>query len=1010
MKLHKVLSIFTFLLLVMASASRADDTEIFNNPGSGTVARPNVLIVLDNTANWSTPFDFEILALKTVIESLTDSYNVGLMMFTESGGANKGPDGGYVRYAMRQMTTTNKAALATLINGFNKVNDRSNNGKSALTMYEAHQYFANGASYAGGPAGNNLNGKVKSDSAAFATGTANYFMDSQTCGNNYIIYISNGPVQDNANDTATATTKLSSLGGNTTSIAISPNGSQSNVSDEFSRYMASSGYSIVTYTVDVLPGTTGQGPGWTRLMQSMASESSGKYFSTNDLSSLTIALNQIFTEVQAVNSVFASSTLPVSINVRGSYLNQVYMGVFRPDGNSSPRWAGNLKKYSLAPDASDNLILVDKVGFAVENASTGFISPLSQSFWTTSSTFWTSTYYPAVQASGGISDLPDGDLVEKGGAAQKLRTAYSTDLATRNLYTCTGSCVANSLLSSTPFADSNVNITQAGLGAASTTERTQIINWIRGQNNKSDDNPSALSTSVRGYVHGDVLHARPAVVNYNRYGDDRDVMIYYGANDGIFHAIKGGSDDADGIEKWGFVPSEFFPTLKRLRDATPIIDTTNTKPYFADGPIGIYQLDANNDGRYTSGDGSGDKVYLFIGMRRGGRIYYALDVTNPDAPVFLWKITGGNADDFQELGQSWSEPQVATIRLTSQASAPVLIFGLGYDAPANDPSTQGTATMGRGVMMVDATTGALIWQTGPKVSTGATYLQTSGMTYAIPANLTVVDSNLDGKADRIYAADTGANIWRINIHDIDKANWTVTKLAALGGNAAANRRKFLFAPDVVLAGVEVTHDSILIGSGDREHPFDTTIANRYYMIKDDSAVNAVRGTTITEGTTTANVNELLDVTTNMIQTGTDAQRTAAAAALASAAGWYIQLSAGEKVVSGSTTLGGTTFFGTNIPATYAASTCTGNLGEARLYGISYTDGSATTDYNADGSILTADRYQVRPGGGYPPTPVPVSVRIDGKDYQAVISGTKVVNPGGTVIGRRYRTYWQRLID
>ncbi len=344
----------------------------------------------------------------------------------------------------------------------------------------------------------------------------------------------------------------------------------------------------------------------------------------------------------------------------------------------------------------------------------------------------------------------------------------------------------------------------------------------------------------------------------------------------------------------------------------------------------------------------------------------------------------------------------------------MLIFGAGYDAPADDATPQGTATMGRGVMIVDAVTGAMIWQAGP-ITPGlpsSSYKTVSGMTYAIPSTMSVLDTNSDGKADRIYAPDTGGNIWRINIHDTDKANWTVTKLAQLGGSGA-NARKFLFPPDVVLAGTTVTTDTLLIGSGDREHPLDTTIQNRYYMIKDDPALNYERLTPILEGTAGSNTGVsgfLLDVSTNLIQAGTTTEQAATKTALAAASGWYITLDAGEKVVGGSATLAGTTFFGTNKPNASSSTSCTGNLGEARIYAVAYTDGSSTTDLDSSGTLTTADRFQVRPGGGLPPTPVPVSVRINGKDYQAVISGTKVINPTAPVIGRRYRTYWHRLID
>ena len=155
--------------------------------------------------------------------------------------------------------------------------------------------------------------------------------------------------------------------------------------------------------------------------------------------------------------------------------------------------------------------------------------------------------------------------------------------------------------------------------------------------------------------------------------------------------------------------------------------------------------------------------------------------------------------------------------------------------------------MGRGVMVLDATTGNPIWQAGPAPA-GATYNKTvSGMTHAIPAALTLYDSDRDGNIDRIYAVDTGANVWRINVNDADPTNWTVNQLASLGGTGA-NARKFLSQPDVIPADPTNNFDSLLLGSGDREHPFDTAIQNRYYMIKDDHGLTATPSTPITEGT------------------------------------------------------------------------------------------------------------------------------------------------------------------
>ena len=74
---------------------------------------------------------------------------------------------------------------------------------------------------------------------------------------------------------------------------------------------------------------------------------------------------------------------------------------------------------------------------------------------------------------------------------------------------------------------------------------------------------------MRASVHGDVLHSRPGVVNYNRTGDDNDIVVFYGGNDGMLHAVKGGRGAGGGTELWAFVAPEFFPKLKRLHDNVP---------------------------------------------------------------------------------------------------------------------------------------------------------------------------------------------------------------------------------------------------------------------------------------------------------------------------------------------------------------------------------------------------------------------------------------------------------
>src|SRR3989338_8397443 len=258
--------------------------------------------------------------------------------------------------------------------------------------------------------------------------------------------------------------------------------------------------SVITYSVAT--GFTAVPPAAiTREMENyikaVASYGGGEYYPAGDDSSvLTSSILKILNEVQAVNSVFSSSSLPVSVNAQGTYLNQIYMGMFRPDPDGNPRWVGNLKQYSFVATRDPvthliNLSLGDSLGAAAINPATGFITPNAVSYWTCGGSpsvracspvadvtggFWVNDALKIADSAGGAYDLPDGEWVDKGGAAQIVRLAnltdnYATEDATnthtRKLYTCTGTCSAtspNNLLSSYLFANSNASLTPASFG------------------------------------------------------------------------------------------------------------------------------------------------------------------------------------------------------------------------------------------------------------------------------------------------------------------------------------------------------------------------------------------------------------------------------------------------------------------------------------------------------------------------------------------------------------------
>ena len=297
-------------------------------------------------------------------------------------------------------------------------------------------------------------------------------------------------------------------------------------------------------------------------------------------------------------------------------------------------------------------------------------------------------------------------------------------------------------------------------GAGSGPPTTSLITWMRGKDLWEDEDSDGSLTNVRASIHGDVLHARPVVVNY---GGSTGIIGFYGSNDGYLRAVKGGLSDADGEEKWAFIPEEFMNYTKQARryQNSELIRYPNTqctvspsptgRNYFWDGPITAYQ----SDDLATT--------WIFAGMRRGGRSIYSLDVSNPDQPKLKWRISNTKINntastDYAELAQTWSEPKVIKLKGTNGGSTETkiaLAFGAGYDDAVDDKPT-GVAravTKGRGVFIADADTGAKLHLLAAP----------SGVTaYSFAADVTPLDVDNDGYIDRIYAADTGGNIYRFD--------------------------------------------------------------------------------------------------------------------------------------------------------------------------------------------------------------------------------------------------------
>lgn len=758
-----------------------------------------------------------------------------------------------------------------------------------------------------------------------------------------------------------------------TSTTAAPSGNATGrYADEFADFLSRTDVNeddgqqeIITYAIDVYRNQPDADQ--TALMRNVAKYGGGKYFAATNEDALKSAFDDIFSEILSVNSAFASASLPVSVNTQGTYLNQVFIGMFRPE--KSPRWFGNLKQYQFRADVdlAGNIVgltLADKDNKAAINSQNGFVSPCAKSFWTPTDpdSYWADAQSGSCVTPGSkASNSPDGEVVEKGAAAFKLR---SVTPAGRSVKTCADAACSTGLVS----FDTATGPSAMALGIAGADKDT-LINWVRGLNT---DNELMKGTSVmRPSVHGDVVHSRPLAINY---GTDAapQVVVFYGGNDGMLRALNGNRDGGlpidnvtamvPGMELWSFVAPEHFAKLQRLKSNVPDVLFTGAtydsadpdpvlKDYYFDGSIGVHR--------------NGGNVWIYPTMRRGGEYVYAFDVSTPTSPSLKWKRGPAELDN---VGQTWSEPKVIKVAgypsTAATTKSPVMIMGGGYD-PCEDqdaaPNTLcGASPKGNRVFVLDADTGAVLQTLGTGIGDGDAILR------SVAADITLVDSDGDSYVDMAYAVDTGANVYRIDIGsntpEDTVAGWRIKRIGSLGCSSSAScSRKFLHAPEVV---VGAGSNTILVGSGNRERPLlvnaATTVDNAFFMITDDPK-NATQALITTDNLVSVNPDTGV---------GTDPPSTPNK-------GWQLVFGSGthdqEQVVTSAVVVAGVAYFSTHTPP--APSSC--DLGKARGYGVNYLDGSSP-----DGGPL----FNVFAGGGLPPSPVAgvVSLNLTNEDGTAKV--------------------------
>lgn len=603
-------------------------------------------------------------------------------------------------------------------------------------------------------------------------------------------------------------------------------------------------------------------------MEDIASAGDGFYTAANDSAKIEEAILRAVNDVESKAATFTSPTVAVNSFNRLESSDEVYFSLFEPSATND--WRGNLKRYTIAGQG-----IMD-----VENKDA--VDPDTGTFFDSARSFWTPEGYP------------DGSDVKLGGMANRLKLE-------RKIFTN---------LSGTSLIRAGQNIDPSRLHAAESSSEyiTKLRNWIAGKN---------ADESVRLELE-DPLHSQPVIINY---GAGKSVA-FIGTNSGYLHAFD--VNDSTPAELFAFIPGELLHNPDQYM--TPRLAGT-PKVYGLDGPISYWHNDLNLNGQV---DGA-DSVYLYVAMRRGGHSYYALNVTNPASPKLIWKVHGKypagtkNAPltsvGFDNLGQTWSKLVPAEIIWQGQRRV-VLFAGAGYDpkedgTSLNGPSDRLNHDIGTTIYIIDAETGALLWDAEKHADLEIGHRMTS----AFANNLALIDRDSNGFVDMFYASDIGGRIWRFDLNSEHKTQNDFARggiIADVYSGSGSGNRRFFNAPDISYFS-QVNDDFILIsiGSGYRAHPLSRSNEDYHFLIKDHDALVSP-----SEYTTT-NFSELQDWGAN------------------SDKGWRYKLPrSAEKVLNPSVTYNGTVFFTAYQPVnkfdpdgSALQNACKPDVGSSKLYSL-----------------------------------------------------------------------------
>jgi len=365
---------------------------------------------------------------------------------------------------------------------------------------------------------------------------------------------------------------------------------------------------VITYTVGFMASaesriflinTSNNGNGNPNLADSTHPEYGKYHFEAKTADGLSQAILDAINAILSRPATFVAPVVPVTRTTSG---DKIYMAFFIPTEENF--WHGYVNKFGL--NAQNDII----------------------------------------DANGNPATWANGAMREEAVPIWSTKDWVNTAHTARNIYTYLGGTNKNLTASENEFTSTNMTDLLLGYPTDITVNGSafdgidKVVNFVRGADVLDQDQDGDTSEN-REFITGDVQHSEPAVFTYH-YATFSKTMVFFGANDGMLHAvldqidpdIATANDETHyGTEAWSFIPPDQLIRLKYMIEGSSHMEYVDSSPK-------IYFHDEDKNGLVDPS--AGDKVILVCGERRGGSSYFALDVTVPDAPKYMYRIGSGN--------------------------------------------------------------------------------------------------------------------------------------------------------------------------------------------------------------------------------------------------------------------------------------------------------------------------------------------------------------------------------